>query len=107
MTAKEGALDNLSSAPFAEKKHTMKLNDENEKMYTCREVAEILGVSLTWIYILIRRDKMSCVMIGSRRMRIPQSAIKDFVDENRTRKTTAQRVVDNLSTTLCAVVLRR
>lgn len=50
-----------------------------EPLFTAEEVAEALGVAARTIYKLVREGDMRCVRVG-RLVRIPESAVAEFVD---------------------------
>lgn len=51
------------------------------QLYTPLEVSEILKVHRMTVYQMVREKKIDCVRIGSA-IRIPQTAIDQFIEAN-------------------------
>ncbi len=50
-----------------------------EKLLRVKEVADRLGLSTNYIYILIRRGKLNTVKVGARAVRIPESILAAYL----------------------------
>ena len=58
---------------------------EQEKFYTIKQVAEMLGVHRTTIYDWMNSGRLAFVQVGERR-RIPKSALDTFIKAGTPRK---------------------
>ncbi|AEM72922.1 helix-turn-helix domain-containing protein [Caldicellulosiruptor acetigenus] len=55
--------------------------NEFEKMtYTPKEAAQVLGISLTTVFKLIKQKKIPVIRIG-RKVLIPKAKLKDWIDK--------------------------
>lgn len=59
----------------------MNLNITNDiKLYSVREVAELLGISKDRVYILIRANRLPAINIGG--LKVRHDALANFLKEN-------------------------
>ena len=53
------------------------------KLLTAPEVAKILRVEKGLIYELIHRKKLKAYRLGERRIRVPEEAVKEYLENNK------------------------
>ena len=53
------------------------------KLLTAPEVAKILQVGKGVIYELIHRKKLKAYRLGERRIRVPEEAVKEYLENNK------------------------
>lgn len=49
------------------------------KAYTAKEVAEMLGISKSNVYKMIKRRLLTAVPIGQKEIRIPRQSLEDYL----------------------------
>ncbi len=51
-----------------------------EKLYSVREVADLLSIHSDNVYNMIKRGEMYAIRLGPRRTRIPESALREWME---------------------------
>ena len=54
--------------------------ETNEKLWKVKDVAGYLGVSGTWVYMLIGQGELATVRVGSRSIRVTDSSLRVFLN---------------------------
>ncbi|HUV26563.1 MAG TPA: helix-turn-helix domain-containing protein [Anaerolineales bacterium] len=64
-----------------EKNRIILYQDKLPRLLTASEVASILGLGLSTIYLLIRRNELPCIRFG-RAVRVRAEDMEKFIDSN-------------------------
>ena len=64
-----------------EKNRIILYQDKLPRLLTASEVASILGLGLSTIYLLIRRNELPCIRFG-RAVRVRAEDVEKFIDSN-------------------------
>lgn len=54
--------------------------ETNEKLWKVKDVADYMGVSGTWVYMLISRGDLVTILVGSRSVRVTDSSLRVFLN---------------------------
>jgi excisionase family DNA binding protein len=60
------------------------MSETLEELHTVAEVAPKVGMTKQALYAACRKGDFPCIRIGKRRIRVPSSALKKWLDEKTT-----------------------
>jgi excisionase family DNA binding protein len=60
----------------------------NDHLFRARQVAEHLGFTTSYIYLLIKEGKLKGTKVGDKAVRISESALREYLENQNTKRST-------------------